>query len=94
MVSAKNAKFEGTIQPWGNSLGLRITRPMGDLAHLSKGSKVDIEITEQGLTVKPKSTTGKKLELPYTEAELIKGLTSKKAHADELPSMLSSEVGE
>ena len=22
MISAKKAKFEGTIQPWGNSLGL------------------------------------------------------------------------
>ncbi len=94
MVSAKNAKFEGTIQPWGNSLGLRITRPMGELAHLAKGSKVVIEITEQGLFVKPVVKKRGPLELPYSEADLVRGLTPAKAHADELPSLLSTETGE
>ncbi|MBI2778188.1 MAG: transcriptional regulator [Gammaproteobacteria bacterium] len=94
MISAKKAKFEGTIQPWGNSLGLRITRPMGDLAHLSKGSKVEIEITEQGLLVKPAVKKPARLKLPYSEAELVRGLTPVKAHADELPAPLASEAGE
>jgi antitoxin MazE len=94
MVSAKNAKFEGTIQPWGNSLGLRITRPMGELAHLAKGSKVEIEITEKGLLVKPTAKKRGRLELPYSESELVRGLTPAKAHADELPTLLSSETGE
>lgn len=94
MVSAKNAKFEGTIQPWGNSLGLRITRPMGELAKLTKGSKVVIEITEQGLLVKPTMKNRGRLELPYSEADLVRGLTPAKAHADELPTLLSSETGE
>lgn len=53
MGLAKKVKFEGRIQSWGNSLGLRTTRPMGELAHLGKGSKVEIEITEQGRLVKP-----------------------------------------
>lgn len=95
MASAKKIKFAGTIQPWGNSLGLRITRPIGELAHLSKGAKVEIEITDQGLLVTPvvkKRRT--RLELPYSEAELVRGLTPAKAHADELPAPLLSEAGE
>jgi antitoxin MazE len=94
MVSAKKAKFEGTIQPWGNSLGLRITRPMGELANLAKGSNVVIEITEQGLLVKPAVKKRGRLDLPYSEADLVRGLTPAKAHADELPALLSSETGE
>ncbi|MDH4273542.1 MAG: transcriptional regulator [Gammaproteobacteria bacterium] len=94
MVSAKKAIFEGTIQLWGNSLGLRITRPMGELAHLSKGSKVEIEITDQGLFVKPAVKRRNHLSLPFTEAELVRGLTPAKAHADELPIPLASEKGE
>ena len=93
MISAKKAKFEGTIQPWGNSLGLRITRPMADLAHLAKGSKVEIEITEEGIIVKPIEKSRICLELPYSEAELVRGLTPSKAHADELPALISSETG-
>lgn len=94
MVSAKKATFEGTVQPWGNSLGLRITRPMGELAHLTKGSKVEIEITEQGLLVKPAKKKTARLVLPYTEAELVRGLSAAKAHADALPTLLPSELGE
>jgi len=94
MLSAKHAKFEGLIQSWGNSLGLRITRPMGDLAHLVKGSKVEIEITDQGLLVKPIKKKTQRLRLPYTEEELVRGLTPSKAHADELPYLLMSELGD
>lgn len=94
MVSAKKAKFEGTIQPWGNSLGLRITRPMCELAHLAKGSIVEIEITERGLFVKPAVKKRGRLDLPYSEAELVRGLTPAKAHADELPTPIASEAGE
>ena len=94
MISAKKAKFEGTIQPWGNSLGLRITRPMADLAHLTKGSKVEIEITEEGMIVKPTTKRRISLEFPYSEAELVRSLTPSKAHADELPALISSETVE
>ncbi len=83
-------KFEGTIQPWGNSLGLRITKTMGQLAHLMKGTRVLVEVTDAGLLVRPKRR-GKRTPLPYTEKELIEGLTPEKAHADELPRMLPTE---
>ena len=94
MISAKKAKFEGIIQPWGNSFGLRITRLMADLAHLTKGSKVEIVITEEGMIVKPTVKRRISLEPPYSEAELVRGLTPSKAHADELPALISSEIGE
>jgi antitoxin MazE len=93
MTHPTNAKFEATIQPWGNSLGLRITRPICDLAHLGRGDKVIVEVTENGLTVRPKSGR-KHLGLPYSEDDLVQGLTPHKAHADELPYTLPSEAGE
>lgn len=86
------AKFEGTIQPWGNSLGLRITKTVGNLARLSKGTKVVVEVTKGGLVVRPRKATARHV-LPYTEKDLITGLTPYKAHADELPLPLASELG-
>lgn len=94
MATAKNPRFEGKIQSWGNSMGLRITRPVGDLANLSLGSIVEIEVTDQGLIIKPKVKKTKKLLLPFTESQLIKGLTPDKAHADELPTLINSEIGD
>jgi len=90
-MAARNAIFEGKVQAWGNSLGVRITQPIGKLAHLTKGVDVELEVTPNGLLIRPKT---KKRTLPFSEAELIKGLTPKKAHADELPSSLPSEFGE
>lgn len=84
-------KFEATIQPWGNSLGLRITKSMSELAQLPKGAKVTVEVTTQGIVVR-KKTGRKKVRFPYTETALLKGMTPYKAHADELPSLLTSEL--
>lgn len=87
------AKFSTTIQPWGNSLGLRITRPLGDMARLKKGSKVTIEVLAEGLLVKPAAASKKRFKLPFTEEELIQGLSAFKAHADELPMPSAAELG-
>jgi antitoxin MazE len=87
------AKFRGTVQPWGNSLGIRITRPMSDMARLGKGDQVAIEVTEEGLLIR-RSVAKTQLRLPYTETELLDGMTEFKAHSDELPTPLDSESGD
>lgn len=92
MGTSVNAKFEGAVQPWGNSLGLRITRAMRDMANLGKGDEVSIEVTEEGLLISRKKPI-KRLKLPYSEADLLAGMTRHMAHADELPSLLTHEVG-
>lgn len=90
---SESAKFTTTVQSWGNSLGLRITRPLGSMAHIKKGSRVTIEVLKEGLLVKADAPAKKKrFKLPYTEAELVRGLTPLKAHADELPIPLSGEL--
>lgn len=91
MALSPKATFEGTVQPWGNSLGIRITRPICSLAHLARGDKIAINITEDGLVITRKVRT-KQIKLPYTESELIEGLTPHKAHSDELPSILDNEL--
>ncbi|TAN52678.1 MAG: hypothetical protein EPN21_03315 [Methylococcaceae bacterium] len=83
--------FETTIQPWGNSLGLRITRALSTSAHLDRGTVVTVEVVEEGLLVKPKLAVPRPRVFPFTEAALVEGLTPAKAHADELPVGLSSE---
>lgn len=89
-MASRTAKFEGTVQPWGNSLGLRITRAVCDLAQLEKGARVSIEVTDEGELIRRKAV-GPKRPPPWTEADLLKELTPHTAHADELPSLTLSE---
>ena len=91
MSAIAKARFEGTIQPWGNSLGIRITRPVSKMSCLGRGDKVIIEVTDDGLLVRAK-TKKKRVRLPYSESQLLKGMTPQKAHADELPTPLPSEI--
>ena len=79
--------FEGRIQTWGNSMGLRITRAVSEAARLQKGAIVTMELTEDGLLIRPKKSTSK----TGTENELLEGMTPYTAHADELPELLSHE---
>jgi antitoxin MazE len=90
MSAPSTARFEGVVQTWGNSLGLRITRPISELARLPKGAKVSIEITEEGLVIR-RQRQETPSRLPFSEAMLLEGLTPYRAHADELPSLLASE---
>lgn len=91
MTVSGNLKLEATIQPWGNSLGLRITRPMCELAQLSRGDTVLVEVNEHGLSVR-RMPQRKKSDVPFSEEELLEGMTSYSAHADELCPLLPSEI--
>lgn len=82
-----NLKFEGRIQAWGNSMGLRITRPVGELAGLDKGDVVTLEVTKEGLLVRRQARRPK----AWTEEELLAGMSAHLAHADELPELLPQE---
>ncbi len=90
MRASSPVRFEGVVQPWGNSLGLRITRPVSELANLKKGAKVTIEVTEEGLLIRRQPPEHLQ-RLPFSEAMLLQGLTPYTAHADELPTLIVSE---
>lgn len=83
-------KIHTTIQKWGNSLAIRITGPLKTIPHFTANMPVEIEVNEMGLTIHPIAPKKKKL-LIFKEAQLLKGLTAKKAHADELVSLQNSE---
>ena len=53
---------------------------------------IEIDVKETGLTISP--ATPKKKVLPFKEEQLLKGLTGKKAHADELAVLQSREFSD
>jgi hypothetical protein len=49
-----------------------------------------MELTDEGLLIRPKEAPGK----VWTEDELLDGMTPYKAHADELPELVSHEYSD
>lgn len=86
-------KIHAEIKKWGNGLGLRVTGAMRDIPALKAGTKVDVEITEEGLIIKKtKKTKAKRLSFPYTEEELLEGITPENIHAELLPKLTDAEL--
>jgi antitoxin MazE len=85
-------KIETEIKKWGNSLALRVSGVMAELPQFSAGTRVEVEVTEEGLTVKPVRDRVGERTLPYSEKSLVAGLTPETAHADELTDLLPHEL--
>lgn len=85
-------RVEAEIKKWGNGLALHVTGAMAELPQLKAGTKVTVDVSSQGLVVRPADQAVGVLHLPYSEDEILAGFTPEKAHADELPHLLPSEV--
>ena len=82
-------KVHSKIQKWGNGLALRVGGIMREIPHFKEGTEVEVEVTEEGFTV---TKSKKRKPFPFTESDLLEGLSPDTAHADLLASPLSQEV--
>ena len=87
-------KVETEIKKWGNSLALRVTGVMATLPEFKVGTRVVVEVTDEGLVVKPATRKKDRFHFPYTESELLADLTPETVHADELTNIAAYEFGE
>jgi antitoxin MazE len=71
-------------------LAIRITGPLKTIPHFTANMPVEIEVNERGLTIHPVTQKKRKL-LVFKEYQLLRGLTAKKAHADEIVDMHDRE---
>lgn len=51
-----------------------------------------VDVSEEGILVKPKVHRPRNLGLPYGEQQLLQGLNATTAHADELAPLLQAEL--
>ena len=76
-------KIQAKIQKWGNGLALRVAGAMREVPDFKEGTPVEIEVSKDGFLVKKVATVAF-IKLPFSEADLLSGLTPALAHADEL----------
>lgn len=58
MGRPRTAKAKTRVARWGNSLGLRIPKPLAEALGLLPGGEVAIEVREEGLFLRPLRTGG------------------------------------
>ena len=64
-----------TIQKWGNSLALRIPRTIANEIELEQGDRVEIEVANGALAVRPGRPR-------HDLADLVRGITNKNRHKE------------
>ena len=64
-----------SIQKWGNSLAIRIPKPMAESLGVVEGSEVTITSEDGKLLISPAAPT-------YALDDLLKRITSKNLHAE------------
>ena len=80
-----------TIRKIGNSLGSIIPAPVAREFALEAGSEIEISMKDGRIIIEP---ILEKKRLPFSEENLLKGLTAHTAHADELAELSAKEWGE
>lgn len=84
-------KVQAKIQKWGNGLAIRISGVMREIPHFVEGTLLDISVSEEGLEIKKTQSLKKRLYLPFTEADLLHGMTASTAHADLITKPIEGE---
>lgn len=68
--------MQTNVQKWGNSLGVRIPRPLADQARISEGSAVEIEEEDGVITIRVLAPE------EYALDDLVEGITDENRHEE------------
>jgi antitoxin MazE len=68
--------MEGKIQRWGNSLAIRIPKPIAEQVGLKQGGVVDLEVEADALSIRPVAPP------KYALADLVEGITEENRHQE------------
>ena len=84
--------MQSQIKRWGNSAAVRLSSQLLADAKLDITSNIDISVVDGKIVIESIDHSTK--YFPFTEAELLKGLTPELAHADEIIQVSADEFGE
>ncbi|MFB6230368.1 MAG: AbrB/MazE/SpoVT family DNA-binding domain-containing protein [Salinibacter sp.] len=77
------------VEKWGNSLGVRIPRPLADRVQIREGSVVEVEVEDGVITIQAVSPE------EYALDELVAGITDENRHGEaDIDEPMGREVGQ
>lgn len=82
------------IKRWGNSAAVRLSSKILAQAKLDVSSPVSIDVKAGKIVIEAAEKSHRRVNLPFSEADLLKGLDARGAHADELAQPTATELGD
>lgn len=81
------------IKRWGNSAAVRLSSKILAQAKLDVSSPISIDVKAGKIVIESVRKAPRRANLPFSEADLLKGLDGHGAHADELAEPFAAEMG-
>lgn len=81
------------IKRWGNSAAVRLPSKILAQAKLDVSSPISIDVKGGKIVIGAAEKAPRKINLPFSEAELLRGLDVHSAHADECVQPSITELG-
>lgn len=85
--------MQSEIKRWGNSAAVRLNSKILAQARLDVSSPISIDVKAGKIVIEAAQKPASKVKLPFSEADLLKGLDAHSAHADELACPSAVEMG-
>ena len=80
------------IKRWGNSAAVRLSSRIMAQAKLDVSSPISIDVRGGKIVIEATQRASRRIKLPFSEADLLRGLDAAGAHADELALPTSREL--
>ncbi len=85
--------MQSEIKRWGNSAAVRLSSKILAQANLDVSSPISIDVKAGKIVIEATHKALRKVNLPFSEADLLKDLDAHGAHTDELAQPSATEMG-
>lgn len=80
------------IKRWGNSAAVRLPSKILAQAKLDVSSPISIDVKDGRIVIEAAQEAPRRVNLPFSESDLLKGLDAYSAHANELAQLSTTEM--
>lgn len=85
--------MQSEIKRWGNSAAVRLSSKILAQAKLEVSSPISIDVKAGKIVIEAAQKAPGRVNLPFSESDLLKGLDAHGAHADEIAQPTATEMG-
>lgn len=84
--------MESEIKQWGHSAAVRLPKKILAQANLDMSDRINLTVQDGQIVIQPAEKSQRRIRLPFSESDLLKGLDYYTVHADEGAELIEGEV--
>lgn len=84
--------MESEIKQWGHSAAVRLSKRVLAQANLDISDRINMTVQDGRIVIQSVEKIQRRIRLPFSESDLLKGLDGYTVHADEGADLIGGEV--